>query len=84
MATRKGINISGNYAAPHKLYHMPFSYMYFVLFLVERSDKVVFYILLKLDDHPTRCFNFGLGRIHPNGCMFELNFKKFTSKTKPF
>ena len=44
MATRKGINVSGNYAAPHK---MPCSCMYFVLKKNERSDKIVFYILLK-------------------------------------
>ena len=36
----------------------------------------------KLNDHQTRCFNFVLRRIHPNGCKFELNFKKIISKTK--
>ena len=36
--------------------------------------KSYFIFFLKLNDHPTRCFNFGLGRIHPNGCMFEFNF----------
>ena len=43
MATRKGINISGNYAAPHIL-HALFC-MYFVFEKIERSDKIVFYIL---------------------------------------
>ena len=43
MATRKGINISGNYAAPH------ISYVLFIYVLCilknERSDKIVLYIL---------------------------------------
>ena len=45
MATRKGINISGNYAAPHTS-HALFN-MYFVFFLKEKSDKIV-YILFKI------------------------------------
>ena len=74
MATRKGINISGSYM-PHPIYYMPCSYMYFVLKKNERSERIVFYIIFKLIDHPTRCFYFGLlSRIHPNGCIFELNF----------
>ena len=47
MAIRKDINISGNYAAPHILHALPCSYIYFVLKKIERSDKIVFYILLK-------------------------------------
>ena len=45
MATRKGINISGNYAAPHIL----FALFICVLCILknERSDKIVFYILFK-------------------------------------
>ena len=46
--------------------------------------KSYFIFLLKLNDHPTRSFSFGLNRIHLNGCMFELNFKKFKSKTESF
>ena len=45
MATRKGINISGNYVAPHKLDAF-FIYqvcLYFVLKKIERSDRIVFY-----------------------------------------
>ena len=45
MATRKGINISGN--TPHPIYYMPCSYMYFVFKKNERSDKIIFYILFK-------------------------------------
>ena len=45
MATRKGINISGNYAAPHIL-HALFVYVLCIK-KIERSDKIVFYILFK-------------------------------------
>ena len=45
MATRKGINVSGNYAAPHILNTL-FIYI-LCIFLNERSDKIVFHILLK-------------------------------------
>ena len=45
MATRKGINISGNYAAPH-VSHALFIYVLRIL-KIGRSDKIVFYILLK-------------------------------------
>ena len=72
MATRKGIHISGNHAAPHILYAL-FIYDFYFKNLKGRT-KSYFTFFLKLDDHPTRCFNFGLSRTHPNGCMFELNF----------
>ena len=45
MATRKGINISGNYAAPHIL-HAFFIYGLNIK-KNEMSDKIVFYILFK-------------------------------------
>ena len=45
MATRKGTNVSGNYAAPHIL-HALFIYVLCTL-KTERSDKVVFYIIFK-------------------------------------
>ena len=45
MATRKGINISWNYAAPHILNGL-FIYALCIL-KIERSDKIVFYILFK-------------------------------------
>ena len=66
MATRKGINVSGNYAAPH-IYTLYFKNM-------KGRTKLCFTFFLKLYDHPTRCFNFGLRRVHSNGCMFEFNF----------
>ena len=45
MATRKGINVSGNYAGPHILNAL----FIYVLCIKknERSDKIVFYILFK-------------------------------------
>ena len=45
MATRKDINISRNYAAPHIL-HALFIYVLCIK-KNERSDKIVFYILFK-------------------------------------
>ena len=50
MATRKGINISGNYAAPQNCFY--YKYILYVLCIKkkERSDKIFF---LKLNDHPT-------------------------------
>ena len=73
MATRKGINISENYATPHIL-HALFIYIC-TLYLKKLKGRTKSYstFFLKLNDHPIRCFNFGLTRIHPNGCMFELN-----------
>ena len=80
---QKGHNIFPG-TTPHPTYYMPCSYLYFEFKKIERWDKIVFYILFKLNDHPTRCFNFVLSRIRPNGCMFELNFKKINSKVKLF
>ena len=53
MATRKDINVSGNCAAP---YEIPCLYMYFGLKKIERSDKIVFYILLKTQRPPDTVF----------------------------
>ena len=75
MATRKGINISGNYAAPHKLYQICLFHIYICTLCFKKlkgRTKSYFILFLKLNDHPTRC----LSRIHPNGCMFELKVKQ--------
>ena len=45
MATREGINISGNYAAPDILHAL--FIMYFVFKKIERSDQIVFSFLFK-------------------------------------
>ena len=75
MATRKGINVFGNYAAPHILNDL-FIYLVCTLYFkkLKGRTKSYFTFFLKLNDHPTRCFNFGLSRIHPNDCMFEFDF----------
>ena len=83
MATRKSKNISGNYAALHILNAL-FIYVLRIYKKIKDRTKSYFTFFLKLNDHQTRCFNFGLSRIHPNDCMLELNFQKFKSKTKPF
>ena len=40
-----------------------------------------FMLFLKINDHPTRCFNFGLRGIYPNDWKFDLNLRKNKSKT---
>ena len=74
MATRKGIHVSGNYAAPHILNTL-FIFICTLYFLkMKGRTKSYFTFFLKLNDHPTRCFNFGLSRIHPNSFTFKFNF----------
>ena len=50
----------------------------------EGRTESYFILFLNHNDHQTRCFNFGLRRIHPNGCKFDLNLNKNKSKTKPY
>ena len=76
MPTRKGINISGNYTAPHIL-HVLFIHGACPLYFknLKGRTKSYFTIFLKLNDHPARCFNFRLlSRIHPNDCIIKLIF----------
>ena len=59
MPPRKGIHISGNYAAPHILYITCLDHictLYF--FLNERSDKIIFYILFKTQRPSDTVFKF--------------------------
>ena len=77
MATRKGIHIFGNYVVQHKLY------VFFTYILYSRTEAY-FIMFLRLNDHPARCFSFGLRRIHPYGCKFEMNKKKSSLKQNPF
>ena len=80
MATRKGINVSGNYAAPHYIECPVHICTLYLKKLIGRT-KPYFTFFLKLNDHPTRCFNFELSRIHPNGCICSnLIFKNSTLK----
>ena len=84
MATRKSINISGTYVVHHKLYQVCLFHIRTKYSKKMKGRTESYFILfLKLNDHLTRCFNFGLRRIHPNGCRFEFNLKQKT-KTKPF
>ena len=46
MATKNGISISENYAAPHYILNDLFIYV-LCISKIERSDKIVFYNLLK-------------------------------------
>ena len=59
------------------------SHMYFGFYKFERSNRIVFMLFGKFNDYQTLCFNFGLRRVHPNDCKFDLNGNKSKSKTKP-
>ena len=78
MASRKGIHISRHHVVS---INASSYYMYFQICTLNskkvkgRTESRYFMLFLKLNNHTTRCFNFGLlRRIHPNGCKFELNF----------
>ena len=71
MASRKGISISGRYV-------VSINYMHFHKFIYTFNSKKLkgrteLYFILKLSGHQTRCFSFGLRRIHPNGLKFEFS-----------
>ena len=68
MATRKGIHISGTYVVHHKLYVF-FHICTFYSKKMKFRTESYFTLLLKFNDHPTRCFIFGLRRIHLNGAV---------------
>ena len=68
MATRKGIHISGHYVVSIKA---AFSYMYSEFKNLKGRTEMYFIMFIKFNDFPTRCLNFGLRRIHPNGSKFE-------------
>ena len=72
MATRKGINISGHYAISIN----DICLFIYVLCIKKKKDRTesYFILLLKLNDNPIRYFNFGLRRIHLNGCQFIFLF----------
>ena len=71
MASRKGIIISGQYvvsinAIPFHTYTSNFKKL-------KGRTESYFVLFLTLNDHQTRCFNFELRRIYPNGCKSELD-----------
>ena len=81
MASRKGIPISGHYVV--SINAMPFHIWTLNSKKLKGRTESYFILFLKLNDHQTRCFNFGLRRVHLNGYKFKLNRNKFKSKTKP-
>ena len=84
MVTRKVINISGTYVVHHAILCLFDICTLYSKNLKGRTESH-FILFLKLNNHPTRCFNFGLlRRIHLNCCKFELNYRISKSKTKPF
>ena len=84
MASRTDIYISGHYAV--SINAMPFHICTFNSKKLRGRIESYFILVLflKLNDHQTRCFDYGLRRIHPTDCKFELNWNKFKSKTKSF
>ena len=65
---------------------MPFSYRALCTLYSEKlkgRTESYFILFLKLNDHPTRCFNFGLRRIHPNDYKFKSNLKNSNLKLNP-
>ena len=81
MATRKSINSSGHYVV--SINAMIFHICTLNSKKLKGRTELYVILFLKLNDYPTRCFDFGLRRIHPNSCEFELNKIK-KSTTKPF
>ena len=84
MATRNDIHISGTYVVHHKFYAFSICTLYLEKLKGRTESYFIPVLFLKLNDHPPWSSNFGLRRLHPNGCKFELNKTKSKSKTKPF
>ena len=71
MVTRMDITISGHYVV--SINAIAFHIRTLNSKKLKDWTESYFILFLTLNDHQTRCFNFGLRRIHPNGCKFELN-----------
>ena len=74
MASRKSANISGHYIVWINV--MPFRICTLDSKKMKGRTESYFILFSKLNDHPTRCFDFGLRGIHRNGCEFELSYNK--------
>ena len=76
MARRKGIKNSGKSIC-----------LFYICTLNYKNLKSwtesYFILFVKLKDHPTQNFNFGLRRIDPNGCKFELVCFVFKLRQNP-
>ena len=71
MATIKGIHISRHYIV--SINAMPIYKCAFNSKTIKGRTESYFIYSLNLNDHSTRCFNFGSRLIHSNACKFELN-----------
>ena len=80
MASRMSINISEHYVV--SINATPFHICTLNSKKLKGRTESYLPLFLRLNDHQTRRFNFGLRRIHPNDCNFELNSNKFKFKTK--
>ena len=67
----QGINISGHCVVSINAICL-FIYELLNSKILKGRTELYFILLLKRNDHSTRCFDFGLRRIHLNGCKFEL------------
>ena len=64
MASRKDINISEHYVVSINAYAFSYICTSYSKKMKGRAESY-FILFLKLNDHQTRCFNFGLRRTHP-------------------
>ena len=71
MASRKGIEISRHHVVLISAMHFRICILNSKKMKIEQNRTL--YSFLKLNDHQTRYFNFGLRRIHPSGCKSELS-----------
>ena len=69
MTSRKGINIVGHYVVSINV--MPFNICTLNSKKLKGRTESYFILFLKLNDHQTLYFDFGLRRIDPNDCKFE-------------
>ena len=76
------MNISGHYVVPDIDKCYAFSYINYNSKKMKGRTESFIKSFLKLNDHPTRRFNFGLRRVHPNGGKFFFFFN--ISEAKPF
>ena len=72
MASRKDMEISGHYVV--SINAMPFYICTLNYKKLKGWTEPYFIVFLKLNDHMTRWFNFGLRQIHPNSRKFVCLF----------
>ena len=72
IGSRTGINISGHYVV--SINAITFHICTLNSKNLKGRTESYFILFFKLNDHQTRCFNFGLRRVHSNNV--ELNYLK--------